>query len=94
MRWKPGQTSQDIEDRRGMAGGGGRFSGGRGLGVGGFVILLILSLVFKQDFFNDLSTHSLAICGALAWQGVWFAAILGAVALVAVYFLTVWGAEP
>ncbi len=43
MKWKPGQTSQDIEDRRGMGGGGGRFGGGRGLGIGGFVILLILT---------------------------------------------------
>ena len=54
MKWKPGQTSQDIEDRRGMGGGGGRFGGGRGLGIGGFVILLILSVVFKQDFFSLL----------------------------------------
>ena len=56
MKWKPGQTSQDIEDRRGMGGGGGRFGGGRGLGIGGFVILLILSVVFKQDFFRLGST--------------------------------------
>ncbi len=54
MKWKPGQTSQDIEDRRGMGGGGGRFGGGRGLGIGGFVVLLILSVVFKQDFFSLL----------------------------------------
>jgi predicted metalloprotease len=51
MRWSPG-GSQDLEDRRGQ-GGGGRFgmSGGR-LGLGGLVVLLILSLVFKQTFFS------------------------------------------
>ncbi len=51
MKWKPGATSQDIEDRRG-AGRGARFGGGRGLGIGGFVILLVLSFLFKQDFFS------------------------------------------
>lgn len=53
MKWMPGGTSDDIEDRRGD-GGGRRFGGGRGVGIGGFVILLILSLVFKQDFFSLL----------------------------------------
>jgi predicted metalloprotease len=50
MRWTPGDVSQDIEDRR----GGGRFGGGRGLGIGGFLILLILSVVFRRDFFSLL----------------------------------------
>ncbi len=53
MKWTPGGTSDDIEDRR-ADGGGRRFGGGRGVGIGGFVILLILSLVFKQDFFSLL----------------------------------------
>ncbi|MDX2059758.1 MAG: neutral zinc metallopeptidase [Gemmatimonadales bacterium] len=52
MRWKPGNTSRDIEDRRGMSPR--RLGGGRGLGIGGVVILLILSVVFKQDFFSLL----------------------------------------
>ena len=46
MKWTPGETSKDIEDRRGMSS---RMGGGRGLGVGGFVILLILSVIFKRD---------------------------------------------
>jgi predicted metalloprotease len=49
MRWTPGGPSSDVEDRRG---GGGRFGGGMRMGLGGFVVLLILSLVFKRDFFS------------------------------------------
>jgi uncharacterized protein len=52
MRWTPGGRSDDIEDRRDEGGGG---IGGVHIGIGGFVILLILSLVFKRDFFSLLS---------------------------------------
>ena len=52
MRWTPGGNSPDVEDRRGE-GGGRRFGLGAGrLGLGGVVVLLILSLVFKQNFFS------------------------------------------
>ncbi len=58
MRIDPKGRSRDIEDRRGAGGmGGGGFGGGGGgmrraggVGVGGFIILLILSVVFKRDF--------------------------------------------
>ncbi|HEV8196349.1 MAG TPA: neutral zinc metallopeptidase, partial [Gemmatimonadales bacterium] len=52
MRLTPGGDSPDLEDRRGQTGGGGRFRmpGGR-LGLGGLAVLLVLSLVFKQNFF-------------------------------------------
>lgn len=50
MRWTPGGTSDDVEDRRDEGGGGG--IGGVHLGIGGFLILLILSVVFKRDFFS------------------------------------------
>ena len=53
MRWTPGGRSDDIEDRRDEGGGG---IGGVHIGIGGFVILLILSVVFKRDFFSLLSS--------------------------------------
>src|SRR5258708_36251336 len=56
MRWTPGGTSGDIEDRRDDGGGGGGFGfGGMHIGIGGMVILLILSFVFKRNFFTLLS---------------------------------------
>ncbi len=54
MRWSPGQQSDDVEDRREEAGGGGQLpipGGLRGIGLGGVLVLLALSVVFKQDFF-------------------------------------------
>ena len=55
MRWTPGGSSDDIEDRRDDSGGGGggmSFGGfGPHLGIGGTLVLLVLSFVFKQDFF-------------------------------------------
>jgi predicted metalloprotease len=54
MRWQRGTSDQDIEDRRGETGGGGfgGFSGGGlKLGLGGLIIVGILSLLFKQNFF-------------------------------------------
>ena len=52
MKWTPGGTSGDIEDRRDEGGGGGGFQfGGMHLGIGGALILLVLSLIFHQNFF-------------------------------------------
>jgi uncharacterized protein len=50
MRWTRGDRSSDIEDRRGASSGMGMRVGG-GLGIGGVLILLVLSLVFGQNFF-------------------------------------------
>jgi predicted metalloprotease len=47
VRWTPGGISGDIEDRRSQGFPGGR---GAGIGAGGFLILVLLSLIFKQDF--------------------------------------------
>jgi uncharacterized protein len=54
MRWTPGGESNDIEDRRDQSGGGGGGGfgfGGMHLGIGGVIILFVLSLIFKQNFF-------------------------------------------
>jgi uncharacterized protein len=52
MRWTPGGQSDNIEDQRSSTGGG----GGMRLGLGGIVVLFILSVVFKRDFFSLLNT--------------------------------------
>lgn len=57
MKWSSRGRSSDIEDRRGQ---GARFGGpvGRGasLGIGGLLILGVLSLVTGQDFLSMLDT--------------------------------------
>jgi predicted metalloprotease len=58
MRWTPGGVSGDIQDQRGRSGGGGFGGfglGGGSIGCGGFVILLVLSLLFGKNFFTLLS---------------------------------------
>ena len=59
MRWNDdgGGLGPDIEDRRGEGGGGGFGFGGGGLrlGCGGIILLGILSLIFKQNFFALLA---------------------------------------
>lgn len=51
MRWIPGSRSDNLEDRRGQ-----RFGGGFGrLGLGGAVIVVVLSLVFGRDFTGILA---------------------------------------
>ena len=55
MDWKPDGDSSDIEDRRfdGPSGGGGGPSfggfGGMHLGIGGTLVIIVLSLLFKTD---------------------------------------------
>jgi len=54
MRWTPGGRSKDREDLRGQTGGGGGgMMLGRGMGIGGAVIALILSLVFGVNIFDN-----------------------------------------
>lgn len=53
MRWTPGGSSDDIEDRRDSGGSsGGRGGGGLKLGLGGLLVLGVLSLVFKTDLIS------------------------------------------
>ncbi|WP_437764155.1 neutral zinc metallopeptidase [Sorangium sp. So ce281] len=56
MRWTPGKRSENLRDLRGA-------SGGAKLGVGGTVILLVLSLVFGKDLLSGLGQGA-AIPGA------------------------------
>src|SRR4051794_23511446 len=66
MQWTPGGSSEDIEDRRDESGGGGGGFGFGGfhLGIGGFIIVGLLSLIFHQNLFTLFSggptapTHS------------------------------------
>ncbi|MDQ0011125.1 putative metalloprotease [Luteibacter jiangsuensis] len=48
MLWQKGRRSDNVEDA-GKGGGGGPSFGGRGLGIGGIIILAILGLVFFKD---------------------------------------------
>jgi predicted metalloprotease len=47
MRWSPGRDSGNVEDRRGAGG----FGMGP-IGIGGSVVLLVLSLIFGRDFIS------------------------------------------
>lgn len=70
MRWTPGGQSPDIEDRRGQSMGGGGFGApgglialllgvfGRRLGLGGVLLLLALSFVFRHYFEQAPATPS------------------------------------
>jgi uncharacterized protein len=62
MELTPGGPNDDVEDRRDESGGGSGFGGGGGggfggihLGIGGMIIVGILSLVFHQNFFALLN---------------------------------------
>ena len=52
MQWRPGGTSGDIEDRRDSSGGGFGGFGGIHLGIGGTLLLVVLSFVFRQNLFT------------------------------------------
>jgi len=65
MRWTPGGNSDDVEDRRDSSGGG---IGGIHIGIGGFVILAILSLLFHRNLFTLLDTGSSPAGGTTVTQ--------------------------
>ncbi len=62
MQWSGGDSSNDVEDRRNESGGNGGFGGGGiggiHLGVGGTIIVALLSLFFHRDFFQLFSGGS------------------------------------
>src|SRR5262249_41590076 len=47
MRWTPGRQSDNIEDRRGT-----RMRAGAGVGIGGLLILGVLTLVTGRNFLS------------------------------------------
>lgn len=61
MRWSGGgDDSSNVEDRRGESTDGGDGGGGTGrrVGLGGGLVLLVLSLVFGRNFFADAGVTS------------------------------------
>ncbi len=52
MRWTSGGRSPNLEDRRAQTGG--RMMRGGGIGCGTLLILIVLSVIFKQDFLSLL----------------------------------------
>ena len=52
MRWTSGGRSANLEDRRAQTGG--RMMRGGGIGCGTLLILIVLSVIFKQDFLSLL----------------------------------------
>ena len=50
MRWTPGQRSRNLEDRRGSR----MVSRGLPIGIGGFLVLLVLSFLTGQDLVSPL----------------------------------------
>ena len=68
MEWTPGGSGDDIEDRRDEGGGGGGGGGGFGfggfgglhLGVGGTIVVIVLSVILRSNLFtggSPAATH-------------------------------------
>jgi hypothetical protein len=69
MKWTPGGESQDVEDRRDEGGGGGGFQfGGVHIGIGGAIVLAILSFVFRTNLFSLLGSGTGVDSGAAVSQ--------------------------
>jgi predicted metalloprotease len=55
MQWTPGGSDNDLEDRRDESDGGGSGFGGFGgmhLGIGGTLVVVVLSVIFRTNLFN------------------------------------------
>ena len=53
MLWKDQGRSSNLEDRRG-------FGGRAGMGIGGTAVLLVLSLIFGRNFFEDVPANTVS----------------------------------
>ena len=60
MKWSDLGRSSNLEDRRGM--GGGRL----GMGIGGTAVLLVLSLLFGRNLFEEVPASTTTSSGALS----------------------------
>ena len=61
MRWTPGGRSDNLDDRRSSGGGM-----GRGLGIGGTVVVLALSLITGRNLFSELGVQPGTSTGSAA----------------------------
>src|ERR1700722_10159822 len=68
MKWSPGGESNDIEDRRDEGGGGGFQLGGAHIGIGGAIVLLVLSVIFRTNLFSLLGSGSVDTTGTSVSQ--------------------------
>lgn len=66
MRWTRGESRENLEDRRGQMMRGG---GGMKLGLGGMLILLVLSFIFKVDLVSLVGGGGLASSPAEVAEG-------------------------
>jgi len=66
VRWNPGgQRSEDIEDRRAVRMGGGRAT----MGIGGIVVLFVLSLLFGRDLVSPVLQQQAQSPGTAVEEG-------------------------
>jgi hypothetical protein len=56
MRWTPGRVSQDVEDRRGT-----RVRRGMSVGLGGVLLLFVLSLLTGRNFMSLLNSPGVVV---------------------------------
>ena len=56
MKWTPGGSTEDIEDRRGQGGGG--FRGGP-VGIGVVLVLLVLSVLTGRNFLSLVDPNAI-----------------------------------
>ena len=63
MRWTPGASRENVEDRRGQRGGRGGFGLPIGrLGIGGFLLLLVVWLVVDHKSQCRVAVKSCSNC--------------------------------